>query len=1103
MASFLSPLRRANLPAWLLLLGSLLLTLATWQGLRTQSQNSVRQQFELHVRDVVQSIRERLLQHEQILLGGAGLFDASREVSRGAWRDYVKRLNLAEHFPGIQGVGFSQVIPPARLSAHIAAIRAEGFPQYTVRPPGQRDLYTSIIYLEPFTDRNLAAFGFDMYSEATRNKAMRRAAESGGTAISGKVKLVQETHGKTQAGFLMYVPVYRASMPLTTHEERWAALLGFVYSPYRVNDLMRGIMGQRAAKVDFDIFDGDGTNEEARLYTSLDDHPRGTGADTVPPLFGASHVIEAYGQRWTVRLSSRPELEASAQSGLHGLVLLLGCGVSVLLFLMVTFLVSRREQAERIARAMTAEMRHNQERLRINEQRLNEAQRTAQVGSWELDLVNGQLHWTDEIFRLFEIDQARFPATYEGFLNAIHPDDRDAVNQAYTDSLKTRQPYEIKHRLRMADGRIKWVHERCSTDFDADGKPLASRGTVQDITQLTEVERVARDNAQYLQAILDSAVDGIITIDEQGSVLSFNRAAETIFGYRAAEVIGRNVNLLMPEPYHSQHDTYLKNYRETGKARIVGSRREVEGLRRNGDTFPLDLAVSRSEHQGRPMYIGLVRDITERKRIEKIKSEFISTVSHELRTPLTSIRGSLGLITGGALGTLPDQVNAMLKIASNNTERLLLLINDILDIQKIESGQMVFRFKSLEVMPFLRQILQDMATYGDQYDVRFVLTRELPDAHVYADRDRLGQVLANLLSNAAKFSPAGQQVEVAVVRHDKHLRISVADHGAGIPPEFQSRLFERFTQADSSDTRSKGGTGLGLAITKAIVEKHGGQISFDTEVGKGTTFHVDLPQLASSGADLMRVTAAAESSADSSALIVEDDPDVAALVQRMLADVGCHADVAYNAAQARTLLAQHPGKYKFMTLDLVLPGEDGISLLRSLRAEEATRALPVVVVSAKASEVKLEVNGGAVGVVDWLSKPVDQSRLISVVQQVARPGRLARVLHVEDDPDIQRVVQAMLHGHCELVFAATVQAGRELLERESFNLVLLDIGLPDGSGLDLLEVIERRVHPPQVVVFSAQEVPPRLAEKVSAALVKSRTSNEKLLHILLEAVGRG
>jgi len=413
---------RRNRPAWLVLLACLALTLIAWYGLQAQTEKNKQQQFELYVRDVLDAIESRMHQHEQILRGGAGLFDASTAVSRTEWHDYIERLNLGQNYPGIQGVGFSQAILPAELKAHIASVRKEGFPQYTVRPPGARAFYTSIVYLEPFTGRNLAAFGFDMLSETTRARAMRAAVEGNTTAITNKVTLVQESQGKEQAGFLMYLPVYRKGLPLATVAERWAALQGFVYSPYRVGDLMAGILGKRTLKVGFSIFDGAAEEEATRIFSSADAPRAGTAGMSV------TRTINIYGNTWTVRLDSRPEFESEFQSPLLAVILILGGGISILLFVLVSFLIFRRDQAETLAQQMTEEIRRNEEKLRLNEARLAEGQRIARIGSWELDLLTGELVWSDEIFRLFEIDKNQFAASYESFLNVIHPEDRATVN---------------------------------------------------------------------------------------------------------------------------------------------------------------------------------------------------------------------------------------------------------------------------------------------------------------------------------------------------------------------------------------------------------------------------------------------------------------------------------------------------------------------------------------------------------------------------------------------------------------------------------------------------------------------------------------------------
>jgi signal transduction histidine kinase len=242
-------------------------------------------------------------------------------------------------------------------------------------------------------------------------------------------------------------------------------------------------------------------------------------------------------------------------------------------------------------------------------------------------------------------------------------------------------------------------------------------------------------------------------------------------------------------------------------------------------------------------FIGTCVDIQDRREIEQMKNEFISVVSHELRTPLTSIRGSLGLIAGGATGQLPDKAKSMIDLAVRSTDRLVRLINDILDIEKIESGKMKFQVKPLELVAVVEQAIDSTRAYGERLGIAFALESKAAGARVSGDVDRLIQVLANLLSNAAKYSPPQGVVTVSVTRTGGRVRVSVSDLGLGIPEEFQGRIFQKFSQADSSDTRVKGGTGLGLNISKAIVEKHGGTIAFITQKGIGTTFYFELPEL--------------------------------------------------------------------------------------------------------------------------------------------------------------------------------------------------------------------------------------------------------------------
>jgi PAS domain S-box-containing protein len=325
--------------------------------------------------------------------------------------------------------------------------------------------------------------------------------------------------------------------------------------------------------------------------------------------------------------------------------------------------------------------------------------------------------------------------------------------------------------------------------------------------------------------------------------LTFNAASQNIFGYSPDEVIGSNIKALITEECHHEFDDYLDSFKEPRAMLSSNDRRELNGIRKDISEFPMDFAVGIMDSESQRMFVGVVRDITERNALDRIKNEFISTVSHELRTPLTSIKGSLGLIASGAVGDLPDSMQTMLKISLQNSDRLILLINDILDMEKILLGKMELQFKPTDLAELVNEAIELNEGYADEYGITFTRVRCDEESTVLGDRDRLMQVLTNLISNAAKFSNEGGQVELYVERHKGAIRVSVKDYGIGIPDAFRDHIFEKFAQVDMTSSRQKGGTGLGLNISKALIEKHGGTLDFETEVDTGSTFHFTLPAL--------------------------------------------------------------------------------------------------------------------------------------------------------------------------------------------------------------------------------------------------------------------
>jgi PAS domain S-box-containing protein len=334
---------------------------------------------------------------------------------------------------------------------------------------------------------------------------------------------------------------------------------------------------------------------------------------------------------------------------------------------------------------------------------------------------------------------------------------------------------------------------------------------------------------EKMRIVMNSIVDGIITVNHNGEIDSYSGACKNIFGYDEEKILGKNFNFLLKNSAEKISD-------------LIGKRLDFTGVAADGREFPLEVFVSKILLDERDLFCCVVRDISERKQIENMKNEFISTVNHEIRTPLTSIQGSLGLLRMKLKKDIDEKNKKLLDISYSNCERLTLLVNDILDIEKIAAGKMEYNFERVEICEIVQNIVERNLGYAQKYDVKFVISSEIDKIYCNLDINRFGQALTNLLSNAAKFSHAGDEVVIALKLQEKNkIKISVSDKGDGIPLDFRDKIFQKFSQADSSSTRKKSGTGLGLSIAKAIVEALGGVIGFDSKEGAGTTFYIILP----------------------------------------------------------------------------------------------------------------------------------------------------------------------------------------------------------------------------------------------------------------------
>jgi PAS domain S-box-containing protein len=616
--------------------------------------------------------------------------------------------------------------------------------------------------------------------------------------------------------------------------------------------------------------------------------------------------------------------------------------------------------------------------------------------------------------------------------------------------------------------------------------PLASGDGILVIRDISlrkdEERRVARMETRY-RGLLEAAPDAMVVVNHGGEIVLANLQAEKEFGYGQDELLGQNMKNIIPHGFAERPLAGGSSSVEDALTLQIAAGIELTGLRKDRSEFPVEIMLSPLESaEG----ILVIRDISARKHIERLKDEFVSTVSHELRTPLTSISGSLGLLAGQWASKLPESAARLLAIAHTNSQRLVRLINDILDIEKLESGRVVFNLSQVAVRSLVEHAIEDNRGFAENYGVRVRLDAASADLDVNADPDRLAQVITNLLSNAIKFSPANGEVLVAVERNESHVRITVRDHGSGVPDDFKLHIFEKFAQADATNTRQKGGTGLGLSIVKQIVERLGGKVGFDDAPGGGAIFYVELP--------VWDGSAGGEIDLDSDAsgtriLFCEDDREAAVIVREQLRQAGFAVDFAHTvaAAVART----DATRYAAILVDLQLPDGDGVGLIVRLRAQSNYRDTPIIVIAGDPDQGRSDVRSSRLNVLRWISKPIEFEPLIHILKvATTQPLRQRpRILHVDDDYDVLALVNHELHTIADVVSADSMQSARRTLTTDRIDLVVLDISLGEDSGLDLLPDIRGSLgNVIPVIIFSTHSADVTCGEQIHATLSKMNSS---------------
>ena len=931
---------RVLLPYLILLLG-FCFTLLVYHYFSKLTYEQDQIHFQRAIQEIDDQVKLRVATSITLLRAGTGLFTASDRVDAREFKRFVEEIELDKNYPGVLGIGYSYKFSPAQKADVIARMEREGVKDFKIWPDNERNDYHATLYLEPDSELNKDAIGFDMFTETARRLAMERARDTGMPTASGRVELVQEYDlppEQKQSGFLIYMPVYRKNVRLDTEDDRRRALIGFVYSPYRTDDFLGPITKEKKYDVSFEVYDGAEPKPENLLSKATIDR-------SIKPLFSHPSTFDVGGRKWTIQYATKPSFEISSGRSLLKYTVIIGFLLSLLFFAVTRAEIRARSRAELSAeevmqseatiRKTLSEREKAEEALREAAEALNEANQRA-LREYErlterikaLAQALGTARELTEVFRgLREFTNASVPCNV--FFVSLYDPVRDVRTACYG----------------WADGE----------ELDVSELPPMAVTTLGPNSRAVRTGEVVITN-DFMRA--QRGQPGVIVGPDNGMRPESSMAVPMAVMGRIIGTI--EVQSYQPNVYRPEHVTAMSM-----AANLTAV--AIENVRL--------LKLERT-----------AREAAEESN--RLKDEFLATVSHELRTPLTAILGWSRLLEGGTLDA--SVTHQAVETIGRNAKAQAQIIDDILDVSRIITGNLYLDLNPLEVTPVVENAINVVRPTADAKGIRIETLFESTPAMISGDANRLQQVVWNLLSNAVKFTNSGGRVCVKVSRAGRAVEISVADTGQGISKEFLPFVFDRFRQADSTTTRQHGGLGLGLAIARHLVEIHGGTIrAHSNGEGRGATFTIRLPLIeAANGASESRDAsnykpARLQSLSGLNVLLVDDDSDTLKLMETALTRREANVIAVSSAGEAIRAITRH--RPDVLVSDIAMPDEDGYGLIEKIRLLErgGQDSIPAVAITAYAKDEDRE-RALSSGFQIYLAKPVELTELISVVARAAR-----------------------------------------------------------------------------------------------------------------------
>lgn len=505
--------------------------------------------------------------------------------------------------------------------------------------------------------------------------------------------------------------------------------------------------------------------------------------------------------------------------------------------------ITQRKETESLMQKYIHALADSEERYKLCADGLS-------VGVWDWDVLTNGLYWSPHYKKIIRTE-GLLKDNYEDWEQRLHPEDKQHTVDMLQGHLIHHTPYNVEYRLRCDDGNYIWIHAKGQAVWDDKGRARRMVGSIEDISWRKIAEGQLKDEAERLSAVMNTVLDGLITITDQGMIRSFNMSASRIFGYTPEEVIGQNVKMLMPDPYHSNHDTYLKNYLTTGDKKVIGIGREVSAKRKDGSVFPMELGINEMRINNERMFVGTIRDITERKAAETLMQDYLKKLtqsntelerfayvaSHDLQEPIRMINNFGKILLTEHENKLDAEGQEYLHMVTESGERIRDVVNDLLDYSRLGSETIDFHVFDGNIA-FASAIENLRALIEEQ---KAIITHD-PLPELYGSPIQIMRLLQNLIANAIKYQPKGNipRIHVGVTDNDATWDIYVRDNGLGISKQFLSQIFEPFRRLHTWDQIK--GSGLGLSICKKIAETNGGALTVTSHPGAGSTFTISLPK---------------------------------------------------------------------------------------------------------------------------------------------------------------------------------------------------------------------------------------------------------------------